>query len=67
MDIIRFKEECTALQEITANNIDRAEKTIELYKRMLLEEHCYEWSMKRGQHYEIEKHRKIQLLFKKNR
>lgn len=53
LDIILFKEETTALKKIAGDNIERAEKAIQLYKGMLLEDHYYEWSMEYKQYYDI--------------
>ncbi len=53
LDIMNFKREITELKNITTENIDRAEKTIEQYKGLLLEEHYYEWSIELVQYYDI--------------
>ncbi|WP_026894744.1 response regulator [Clostridiisalibacter paucivorans] len=53
VDIIKFKEEIKKLEKITDENIDCAEKVVKRYKGMLLDEHCYDWSIEQGQYYEI--------------
>ena len=53
LDLIQFKTELYKLQEISENNIKRAEEVIQLYRGMLLDGHYYDWSTELAQYYDI--------------
>lgn len=53
LDLIKFKTELQNLQEISEDNIHRAEQATQLYREMLLDEHYYDWSTELAQFFEI--------------
>lgn len=70
LDIINFKKATASLGRITETNIDYTEKTIELYKGMLLEEHYYEWCEEWVQYYDIlyrELLKKVTIYYKEKK